>query len=115
MGGMNRGWLILHNRIVCESGPGVFMKTNSDEHLIRGNVFVIRKGKAPGLVIGTEDCDGVRFVDNRVYCAGPLVGGKGRAASTEGSRRLAPPADAAPDRPKPQVASIFEWQRRAAR
>lgn len=115
MGGMNHGWLILHNRIVCRAGPAVYMKTNSDGHLIQGNRFVVTGGKATGLTIATDDCDGVRFLDNEVYGVPRLAGGKGRPASVEGSRMLPVPEGGLPDRPRPAIPSIFEWQRRGGR
>jgi hypothetical protein len=112
MGGMNHGWLFLHNRVVCGEGPAVFLKTNSDDHRICYNTFVVLSEKTPGLVIGTDDCDGLRFEENRVYGATTLTSGEGRALSTQGSVLLPLTAESPPKRPRPSVRSIFEWQRR---
>jgi hypothetical protein len=47
MGGMNENWLILYNRFAVDAGPGVFAKTASFDHIIRGNVFVLRTASRP--------------------------------------------------------------------
>ena len=112
MGGMNEGWLILHNRIVCGTGPAVFMKTNSDGHLIADNVFVLKNAKSPGIVIQTNDCDGVRVERNRFYGgSGAMVVGTGRPASDRDNQALPLSESGLPPRPAPKVPSIFEWQR----
>jgi hypothetical protein len=113
MGGMNENWLILFNRFLVESGPGVVGRSASFDHIIRGNVFCLRDEKQPLLVLQTPDCIGVELLDNVLH------GGNGRACS--GPARLAvergntvrPAADFAnpPARPKPAVPSIFQWQR----
>jgi hypothetical protein len=111
MGGMNHGWLILYNRLLCGAGPGVFMQKNSDEHLIAHNVFVLKDGKSPGISIGTDDCDGVRAIGNAIYGgSGVLVAGKGNLAEATDNALKALPAEGTPDRPTAAVPSIFEWQ-----
>ena len=47
MGGMNENWLILYNRFRVEKGQGVAAKTSSFDHILRGNVFVLRSGRWP--------------------------------------------------------------------
>ena len=42
MGGMNENWLILYNRFVVNQGQGVAAQTASFDHIIRGNVFVLK-------------------------------------------------------------------------
>jgi len=112
MGGMNHGWLILHNRLICGAGPGVVMQKNSDGHLIAHNVIVLKDGKSPGIKIGTDDCDGVRATNNRIYGGnGALLGGKGGLTEDTGNELRPLPAEGAPARPTPAVPSIFEWQR----
>ena len=65
MGGMNENWLILYSRFVVGSGPGVFAKTASFDHIIRGNVFVFEM-IAPAVIERFEfdnarvDADGAR-------------------------------------------------------
>jgi len=113
MGGMNENWLILHNRFLVESGPGVFAKTASFDHIIRGNVICLANNKEPALHLATADCLGVEFTDNLIYGGGPqLVRSAATLALECGNRRL-PAADFnhPPPRPKPVVPSIFEWQR----
>ena len=110
MGGMNENWLILHNRFVVEKGQGVFARTNSTDHIIRGNVFVLKDNRSPMVHLDTPDCRGTELIDNVLY------GGNGRfnagAAEPVVSRgnRAHPLAEA--PRPKPAVPSIYEWQQR---
>jgi len=110
MGGMNEGWMILYNRIVAGSGEGVFAKTFSFDHLIRGNVFVLRNAKSPAVTLASPDCSGVEIYDNLVHGgSGQLVGGAGKAAVDRDNKLR--PFHENPPRPKPAVPSIFEWQR----
>ncbi len=110
MGGMNEGWLILYSRFVVERGPGVFAKTASFDHTIRGNVFALADASEPAVRLATSDCTGVELIDNRVYGgSGRLVAGSGRPMREKNNRLL--PATDDPPRPEPPVPSIFEWQR----
>ncbi len=109
MGGMNENWLILYNRFVVGSGPGVFAKTASFDHIFRGNVFSLADPKQPALFLATPDCIGVEAVGNRVYGGnGKIAGGPGRPAVDRENQFL--PAGEAP-RPEPAVPSLFEWER----
>lgn len=108
MGGMNENWLILYNRFRVEKGNGVFAKTASFDHILRGNVFVLKDPKAAMLHLDTPDCIGVELCDNRFYGGnGKLVSGKASPAVLERNRVL--PLRDAP-RPRPTVPSIYEWQ-----
>ncbi len=110
MGGMNEGWMILHSRFVVGSGPGVFAKTASFDHTIGGNVFVLRDGVSPMVLLATPDCTGAEIVGNRLYGGnGRFAPGVGRPAVLEGNEAL--PLGDAP-RPAPAVPSIYEWQQR---
>jgi len=116
MGGMNENWLILFNRFLVGSGPGVTAKTASFDHIIRGNVFCLADAKQPALNLATADCIGVEFVDN-IVCGGAetLVRSQAPLARNEGNqRRPAADFDQPPPRPVPAVPSIFEWQRQQA-
>ena len=42
MGGMNEGWLILHNRFDVKKGAGFVGSFGAFDHQIRGNVFILR-------------------------------------------------------------------------
>lgn len=109
MGGMNENWLILHNRFVVETGEGVFCKTASFDHIIQGNVFVLKDEKSPMMTIATPDCIGIELRDNIVYGgSGKLTAGMGDPAAAEGNA-FKPLTDNAP-RPEPKVPSIYEWQ-----
>jgi hypothetical protein len=110
MGGMNENWLILHNRFVVESGPGVFARTVSFDHIIKDNVFVLKDETSAMIRLATVDCIGVEATDNRLYGGnGQIVSGKAKLAQSDGNR-VSPLAQ--PERPEPAVPSIYEWQQR---
>lgn len=109
MGGMNESWLILHNRFVADSGPGVFARTMSFDHIIRNNVFVLKDGKSSMIQLATADCTGVEAVGNQLHGGnGLVVAGPGQLALNEENHIL--PLSTAP-RPEPAVPSIYDWQR----
>ena len=110
MGGMNESWLILYNRFVVAGGPGIFAKTASFDHVIRGNVIALADQDQPAVRLATPDCIGVELIQNRVYGgSGTLVSGSGKPAVEEDNHLL--PATENPPAPEPPVPSIFEWQR----
>jgi len=112
MGGMNENWLILHNRFRVERGNGVFAKTGSFDHFLRGNVFVLKDPKSSMIHLATSDCTGLGVVDNQLYGGnGQIVSGKAQPVVLERNQAL-PLGDAA--RPQPAVPSIYEWQRSRA-
>lgn len=107
--GVNEGWIFVHNRIVNEKGAGFYVTRGSFDHIVRDNIFVVKDANAPMAMFATPDCVGSDFAGNT------LVGGNGRIA--EGAAKPAVeqdnkilPAGQLPDRPKPKVASIYEWQ-----
>ena len=108
MGGMNENWLILHNRFVVDSGPGVLAKTSSFDHIVKDNVFVLKDGKSPMISLAAADCIGTEVVGNKLY------GGNGKTVSGKAEPALAEDNDALPlglaPRPAPEVPSIYEWQ-----
>jgi hypothetical protein len=109
MGGMNENWLILYNRFWVETGNGVYAKTASFDHVIRGNVFVLRDSKASLIHLATPDCTGVEILDNQFYGGnGKILTGPAQAAVVKGNRTL-PLSN--PPRPTPAVPSIYDWQR----
>jgi hypothetical protein len=113
MGGMNENWLFLYNRFVVESGPGVFAKTASFDHIIKDNVFVLKDAKSPMVQLRTPDCIGLEIVGNRLLGGnGRFISGPAKPALLEGNRAL--PLDDAP-RPQPPFPSIYEWQRSRTR
>jgi len=108
LGGMNENWLILHNRFIVDNGPGVFAKATSFDHIIRGNVFVLKDGKSPMIQLAAADCTGVEAVGNSVYGGnGRFVSGPAQPVVSEENQAL---GLSTASRPQPQVPSIYEWQ-----
>jgi hypothetical protein len=113
MGGMNENWLIVYNRFRVKSGPGIFAKTASFDHIIQGNSFSLATNQ-PMVQLGTPDCIGLEVSQNLV------MGGNGKAVSgpvkpaLSNDNRFVPVSEAAESlpRPAPLVPSIFEWQRK---
>ncbi|MCE5238818.1 hypothetical protein LLH23_10045 [bacterium] len=108
MGGMNENWLVLYNRFAVKAGAGVFAKTASFDHIIRGNVFILQDGKSPMVQLQTPDCVGAEITENRLLGGnGKFVAGMGKPAVLE-RNEAQPLAEAA--RPQPPTPSIYEWQ-----
>jgi len=111
MGGMNECWLILHNRFVVDRGPGVYARTASFDHVIRGNVFALKDGRSPMVQLATADCLGVEIVNNRLHGgSGKPLTGPAKPAKLS-ANTAAPLAADPPPRPTPSVPSIYEWQK----
>ncbi len=115
MGGMNENWMVLYNRFVVDAGEGVDMKDASFDHVIRGNVFVLKDGASPMVRLRTPDCIGVELIDNALY------GGNGESAAGMAQPEVMrgnaahplqgeAPEGALPAPPTPPVASIHQWQ-----
>jgi len=110
MGGMNENWLILYNRFIVGSGPGIQARTYSFDHIIRGNVIALAETDKPAIYLRTNDCTGIEVVDNHIYGGnGRLVDGKARLFVNQNN--VFSPLTNDPPRPQPMVPSIFEWQR----
>ncbi len=110
MGGMNENWLILYNRFIVDSGPGVSAKTASFDHIVKDNVFVLKDGKSPMIFLATSDCIGAEIIGNGLYGGnGRFVAGKGKPAVVKDNKALM--LSDAP-RPIPVVPSIYEWQQK---
>jgi len=113
MGGMNENWLVLHNRFVVDSGPGLLTRATGFDHIIRNNVFVLKDGKSPMLHLSAADCTGIEAAGNRLY------GGNGRVVSGPATLALATDNQALPftlaPRPQTEAPSIYEWQQQHCR
>ncbi|MBN2272353.1 MAG: right-handed parallel beta-helix repeat-containing protein [Sedimentisphaerales bacterium] len=108
MGGMNENWIILHNRFTVDSGPGVFAKTVSFDHIIKNNVFLLKDEKSPMVHLATPDCIGVEIENNTLKGGNAkILQGPAEPAITKNNKpeKLEP----AP-RPTPNIPSIYEWQ-----
>jgi hypothetical protein len=100
--------LALCNRYVVEKGPAVHAKDSSFDHIIRGNVFVVKDENQPAVQLATPDCVGVELIDNTLYGRnGQML--RGAPKAVEDGNEAAPFSQV--DRPQPPVESIFEWQR----
>ncbi len=109
LGGMNENWIFAYNRFKVKAGAGVFLKTFSFDHIIKGNVFVLMDGKSPGVALSSPDCTGVELVDNLVYGGGGKLS-EGLASPLVQSGNKLLPLDPDAPRPAPAVPSIYEWQ-----
>ena len=114
MGGMNEGWLILHNRFRVARGPGVVARPYSFDHILSGNVFILKDGNSPMVRLEAANCVGIELLDNTLHGGnGRFSGGKGKPIRSEGNRALPYRKDA--PRPKPDVPSIYQWQQHTRR
>ncbi len=107
MGGMNEGWIILHNRFVVEKGRGIYARTSSFDHIIKGNVFVLKDNRSPMAYFATPDCIGIELIGNKLFGGGGLVSG---LADPELSGNTKAALTNAP-RPQLAIPSIYEWQK----
>ena len=113
MGGMNENWLILYSRFVVGSGPGIFARTASFDHIIKDNIFILKDSKSPMVHLAAGDCIGVELIGNKLFGGtGQFVSGKGKASVVEDNK--ATPLRDAP-RPIPDVPSIYQWQLQSLR
>ncbi len=112
--GGNEGWLILFNRFDVGSGRAVYAKEKSFDHILAGNVFILRQEVSPTVVLGS-DAVGVELIDNQFYGTRPplvgFAGGRTRLARDQGNVLVAEIPEPLPPRPQPKVASIYQWQR----
>jgi len=108
LGGMNENWIIVYNRFVAENGPGVVLKNASFDHIIRGNVFRLNNVKGAAMLLLTADCIGIEIEGNQIFGTTELSSGRAKPAIDRDNVLEAVPRDA----PKPDVVSIFEWQRK---
>lgn len=113
MAGMNENWLILYNRFVVERGQGVYAGTTSFDHIIQGNVFVLKDGASSMISLSRTNCVGIEVRENRLYGGnGRIVAGAAQPLVLEGNQAF-PPGEG--PRPAPPVPSIYEWQQNLAR
>jgi hypothetical protein len=116
LGGMNENWLILNNRFTVEKGPGFFTRNMSFDHIIAGNVFVIKDDRSAAIQVFTPDCFGIEVYDNRVF--GGTISDEGTGVPRINARNnVFFPLDEQQrgSRPRPAVPSIFDWQRQQSR
>lgn len=108
LGGMNEGWLILHNRFVVGRGPAIFAKDASFDHLISDNVFVMLEPQPAAVWLGTPDCTGLEFVGNRFYGPVQTLFGGALPPATDRDNRVRDSGGI--NRPQPATRSIYEWE-----
>jgi len=90
----------------------VDMKDASFDHVIRGNVFVLKDGASPMVRLRTPDCIGVELIDNALYGGnGEFAAGMARPEVIRSNAAHPLPQEGAlPAPPAPPVASIYQWQ-----
>lgn len=116
--GGNEGWLILHNRFDVGNGSvngrAVYAKEKSFDHIIEGNVFILRRRMASAVSLGADSV-GIELVNNAFYGVNaPLVSFAGPGVSLardSGNTQSTSVPTTTPARPTPAVPSIFQWQR----
>ncbi|MBC8040367.1 MAG: right-handed parallel beta-helix repeat-containing protein [Opitutaceae bacterium] len=112
--GGNEAWMILHNRFVTDNGRAIFAKEKSFDHVIDGNVFVLRKPVSQPVLLGLDSV-GVELTNNTFYGVNPplvsFTGERTTLLRDEGNILHADVPETMPDRPRPAVASLFQWQR----
>lgn len=116
--GGNEGWLILYNRFDVGNGSvngrAVYAKEKSFDHIIEGNVFVLRRRMASAVSLGADSV-GIELVNNAFYGVdAPLVSFAGPGVSLardSGNTQSTSVPTTTPARPTPAVPSIFQWQR----
>lgn len=114
LGGMNEAWMILYNRIAAADGEGLYVKTTSFDHVIRGNAFSLGKAGAPAIMLASADCTGMEIYDNVVLGGrGAVCVGKSAPLVERDNRIL--PAGASPPAAQGAVPSIYLWQRAHAK
>ena len=113
MGGMNENFIIAYNRFINSKGPAIYGKHASFNHVIRGNLFVALDPFPAVFYFASEDCIGIEIVNNRIIGpASVLTGGPAKIEVLEGNT-IEAVGDIMP--PKPEIPSIFEWQRENGR
>lgn len=109
---MNENWLVLHNRFTVDKGPGFMTRTHSFDHIINGNVFVLKDDRSPAITLVTPDCSGVDFTNNHVF-GGAITSDATTKRILNDRNNVFFPLDQQhlATRPQPAVPSIFDWQR----
>lgn len=111
MGGMTRDWIVVYNKFVTSSGPGILEKIGSGGNVFADNVFVLGDTTMPMLYI--ESLDSHATVDgNRLYGSnGQFVSGPGHPAVFRNNRLFPLPAhEGNVERPQVPVPSLYRWQ-----
>lgn len=116
--GGNEGWLILHNRFDVGNGSvngrAVYAQEKSFDHIIEGNVFILRRRMSPAVALGADSV-GIELVNNAFFGVNaPLVSFAGPGVSLardSGNTQSTSVPATTPSRPTPAVPSIFQWQR----
>lgn len=112
LGGMNENWLVLHNRFTVDKGPGFTTRNLSFDHIIAGNVFVLKDDRSPAIHLATPNCLGIDFFDNRVFGGGITLDPNSTRILNARNNAFFPLSDQhLATRPQPAIPSIFDWQR----
>lgn len=113
MGGMNENFIIAYNRFINARGPAIYGKHASFNHIIKGNLFVTMEPYPAVFYFASEDCIGIEITDNHIIGPVTVLTGGPAQILVEENNVIERTGDIM--RPKPDVPSIFEWQRTHAR
>lgn len=106
--GPHEAWILVHNRIRADRGPGLLFREGSFDHTIAGNVFCLRAPGGSAVIAATPDCTGLDLVGNQFYGCLDLFDGEGEV-QIEADNTLTE-GYAEPDHATPEYPSIHNWQ-----
>jgi hypothetical protein len=116
LGGMNDGWQFHYNRFLVEDGPGMILNGPAKGHVVRGNVFVLKNPLPAAFHLTSSESVELSFIDNNAYMPADsrLFAGPGKPAVDSGNKILPYPPGELPELPRPEIQSVFLWQREQA-
>lgn len=117
LGGMNDSWQFHYNRFLVENGPGITFNGPARGHVIRNNVFVLKNPLPAAFHLTSLESGELSFIGNAVHmpAGGRLFAGPGKPATESGNVILPYPQGEPPGRPRPEIESIYLWQRNFAK
>jgi hypothetical protein len=116
LGGMNNGWKFHYNRFLVEDGPGMVIRGPAKNHLVRRNIFVLKNPTPGGIELTSPETVDLSFIDNDFHMpeGNRLFAGPGEPSVDSGNRVLPYTEIALPERPVPEIPSLYLWQRERA-
>jgi hypothetical protein len=104
LGGSNEGWVFAYNRFEVGSGPGMILRKNTSDLLVKKNTFSLADATQPMVAFETGDCKNVEIIGNATN-ATTLHAGPSQPVTRDNATGL---KDIEPiNAPTP---SLYEWQ-----